>query len=139
MSVADLLKENFIDGGPIFMTLHYLMWILVIVFTVKATKTLHATNCDYQKLEKLSTTILFIGGFGLLFSLFYRAMGMYSAFSVLETSGDISPSLVAGGLKASLIAPLYSLFLFLVTALVWFVFRLKSIEVKFAGSLKSKT
>ncbi|WP_346859496.1 hypothetical protein [uncultured Draconibacterium sp.] len=135
MSVADLLKENFIDGGPIFMTLHYLMWILVIVFTVKATKILHATNCDYQKLEKLSTTILFIGGFGLLFSLFYRTMGMYSAFSVLETSGDISPSLVAGGLKASLIAPLYSLFLFLVTALIWFVFRLKSIEVKFAGIL----
>lgn len=135
MSVADLLKENFIDGGPFFMTLHYLMWILVIVFTILATKNFRTTNRNYKKLEKFNTTILFIGGFGLLFSLFYRTMGMYSAFSVLETSSDISPSLVAGGLKASLIAPLYSLFLFLVTGIIWFIFRLKIIGMKFAGSL----
>jgi hypothetical protein len=134
MSVADLLKENFIDGGPFFMTLHYLMWILVIIFTVLATKNFRATVCDYKKLEKFNTTILFIGGFGLLFSLFYRSMGMYSAFSALETTNDISPTLVAGGLKASLIAPLYSLFLFLVTGIIWFIFRLKMISIKSVAS-----
>uniref|UniRef100_UPI003216781E hypothetical protein n=1 Tax=uncultured Draconibacterium sp. TaxID=1573823 RepID=UPI003216781E len=133
MSVADLLKENFIEGGPFFMTLHYLMWILVIVFTIRATKYFRATNSDYKKMEKLSTTILFIGAFGLLFSIFYRTIGMYSAFSVLERSGDISPTLVAGGLKASLIAPLYSLFLLLVTCIIWFILRLKIIGMKFAN------
>lgn len=126
MSVADLLKQNFMDGGPGFMTLHYLMWILVISFTVIAIKSIR--NKNYKKLEKLNTTILFIGGFGLLFSLFYRTMGMYSAFSVLETTSDISPTLVAGGLKSSLVAPLYSLFLFLVTGVIWFVLRLKIID-----------
>ena len=40
MSVADLLKQNFMDGGPGFMTLHYLMWILVISFTVIAIKSI---------------------------------------------------------------------------------------------------
>ncbi len=133
MSVADLLKENFIDGGPFFMTLHYFLWILVIILSFRATRNSRATNCNYRKLEKLNTTILFIGGFGLLFSLFYRTMGMYSAFSVLETTSDISPTLVAGGLKASLIAPLYSLFLFLVTSIIWFIFRLKIINMKLAS------
>ncbi|WP_319501213.1 hypothetical protein [uncultured Draconibacterium sp.] len=133
MSVADLLKQNFMDGGPGFMTLHYLMWILVIIFSVRAAKNIHSTNYDYRKLEKLNTTILFIGGFGLLLSLFYRTMGMYSAFSVLETTSDISPTLVAGGMKASLVAPLYSLFLFLVTGIIWFIFRLKIIDKKLAA------
>ena len=131
MSVADLLKQNFMDGGPGFMTLHYLMWILVISFTVIAIKNIR--NRNYKKLEKLNTSILFIGGFGLLFSLFYRTMGMYSAFSVLETTSDISPTLVAGGLKSSLVAPLYSLFLFLVTSVIWFVLRLKIIDSRLAG------
>lgn len=133
MSVVDLLKENFFDGGPFFMTLHYLMWILVIVFTVLAIKNIQSKKYSYKQLEKLNTTILFIGGFSLLFSLIYRTMGMYSAFSVLETSGDISPSLVAGGLKASLVAPLYSLFLFLITCVICFLIRLKIIDMKLAS------
>jgi len=133
MSLADLIKENFMEGGPLFMTLHYLMWVLVIVLTVIAAKNIRSANKDYKKLEKLNTTILFVGGFGLLFSLFYRTMGLYSAFSVLETTSDISPTLVAGGFKASLVAPLYSLFLFLVSGIIWFIFRLKIIDIKIAA------
>ena len=133
MSLADLLKENFMEGGPFFMTLHYLMWVLVIALTVRAAKSIRSAKNNYKKLEKLNTTILFIGGFGLLLSLFYRTIGMYSAFSVLETTNDISPALVAGGFKASLIAPLYSLFLFLITGIIWFIFQLKIIDLKLAA------
>lgn len=125
MSIADLLKQNFIDGGPFFMILHYILWIVVIIYSIRLIKNYHSTNRDYRKLEKFNATILFIGGFGLLLSLFYRSMGMYSAFSALEVTGDISPTLVASGLKASLVAPLYSLFLFLVTGLIWFINRNK--------------
>ncbi len=133
MSVADLLKENFINGGPGFMILHFLMWILVILFTIRALKQIRETSCNYKKLEKLNTAILFIGGFGLIFSLFYRTIGMYSAFSVLETTSDISLTLVAGGFKASLIAPLFSLFLFMVTGIIWFLFQLQIIDKKTIG------
>ncbi|WP_167619630.1 MotA/TolQ/ExbB proton channel family protein [Maribellus sediminis] len=133
MSLADLLTQNFFDGGPFFMTLHYLMWVLVTIFTFRAAKIIRSANNDYKKLEKLNTTILFIGGFGLLFSLFYRTMGLYSAFSVLETTSDISPTLVAGGFKASLVATLYSLLLFLVTVIIWFIFRLKIIDQKLSA------
>ncbi len=125
MSIADLLKENFSEGGPFFMTLHYILWILVIVLTIRFMKNFRSKNRDYRKLDKWNSTILFIGGFGLLFALFYRTMGMYSAFSALEITRDISPSLVASGLKASLVAPLYSLFLFLVTSIIWFINRTK--------------
>ncbi|HYQ56029.1 MAG TPA: hypothetical protein VEP89_01695 [Draconibacterium sp.] len=135
MSVADLLKQNFIDGGPGFMTLHFLMWILVIVLTTRAAKNIRSANYDFRELEKVNTTILFIGGFGLLLSILFRTTGMYNAFSVLETTSDISPTLVAGGLKASLVALLYSLFLFLVTSIIWFIFRLKIIDKKLAAQM----
>jgi hypothetical protein len=123
MSVTDLLKQNFIDGGPFFMTLHCMMWILVIYYSIRFVSNYRSINRDYKKLEKYNATILFIGGFGLLFSLFYRTVGIYSAFSVLEVTNDISPTLFARGFKASLIAPIYSLFLFLITSIIWFINR----------------
>mgnify|MGYP003966316507 FL=1 len=125
MSVADLLKQNFFEGGPFFMTLHYFIWILVIFFTIRVIKTFRSKKRDFKKLEKFNATILFIGGSGLMFSLFYRAMGMYNAFSVLEVTNDVSLTLLASGFKASLIAPLYSLFLFMVTSIIWFINRTK--------------
>jgi len=123
MSIFDLLKQNFIEGGPLFMTLHYLTWILVIFFTIRIIRNFRSKKRDFKKLEKLNSIILFIGGFSLMFSLFYRAIGMYSAFSIMEVADDISLSLIASGLKASLIAPLYSMFLCLVTSLIWFINR----------------
>jgi heme/copper-type cytochrome/quinol oxidase subunit 2 len=125
MSVADLLKGNFIDGGPLFMTLVYIMWVLVIIITIKFLRNHRSKDRDLKKLEKLNSTILFIGAFVFLFSLFYRSLGIYGALSTIIDAQDISPSILANGLRMSYIAPLYSFFLFLVTSLIWFLFRNK--------------
>ncbi len=123
MSFASLLKENFIDGGPFFMTLHFLMWFLVILYTVRFLRNYYSKNKDLKKLSKFNSTIIFIGGFGFLLSLFYRTLGIYGALASIEVAQDISPTILAGGLRVSLIAPLYSFFLFLISSIIWFVFR----------------
>jgi len=125
MSVADLLKGNFIDGGPLFMTLIYIMWVLVIIITIKFLRNFYSNKKDLKKLEKFNFTIIFIGAFVFLFSLFYRNLGIYGALSTIIDAQDISPSILANGLRVSYIAPLYSFFLFLVSSLIWFFFRNK--------------
>ena len=125
MSFASLLKGNFIDGGPFSMTLHYIMWFLVILYTVRFLRNYYSKNKDLKKLNKFNSTIIFIGGFGFLLSLFYRTMGIYGALASIEVAQDISPTILAGGLRVSLIAPLYSFFLFLTSSLIWFIFRNK--------------
>ena len=54
MSVTGLLKENFIEGGPFFMTLHYISWILVIVLSIRFMKSFRSKNRDYKKLDKFN-------------------------------------------------------------------------------------
>lgn len=125
MSVYSLLKGHFAEGGPLFMTLLCIMWILVFFYSIRFIKNYRSTDRDYKTLEKFNSIIIFIGGFGFLFSLFHRTMGIYGALSALEITSDISPTLVASGFKASLVAPLHSLFLFLVTSIIWFIFRNK--------------
>lgn len=125
MSVASLFKGHFMDGGPFFMTLHFIMWLLVILYSIKFIQNYKSSDKNLKKLEKFNSTIIFIGAFGFLFSWFYRMLGMYSAFSIAETAQDISPNLLAGGLRVSLIAPLYAFFLFLTSSIIWFFFRNK--------------
>ena len=123
MSLASLLKQNFIDGGPFFMTLHYIMWLLVIIFTVRFLRNYFSENKDLKKLGKFNSIIIFIGGFGFLLAFFYQNLGFYGALVSIEQAQDISPTLLLGGLRVSLIAPLYSFFLFLISGLIWFIFR----------------
>jgi biopolymer transport protein ExbB/TolQ len=48
---------------------------------------------------------------------------MYGALSSIQAAGDISPALIAGGIRISLIAPLYGFILFLIAGIIWFIFR----------------
>lgn len=125
MSIAELLKQHFLEGGPFFMLLHYIMWILVILYVVKFLRNYRLENKDSKKLSKYNSTILFIGGFGLLLAIFFQHVGFYGALSAIEQAQDISPKLIMGGLRISFIAPLYAFFLFLVSFFIWFVFRNK--------------
>jgi len=125
MSVASLFKGHFADGGPFFMTLHFIMWALVILYMVMFIRNYRSNEKDLKKLDKFNSTILFIGTFGFLFSWFYRMLGMYGALSTIASAQDISPNILAGGLRVSYIAPLYAFFLFLISSLIWFFFRNK--------------
>lgn len=123
MSVFSLLKEQFMTGGFLFMIPMMIMWIVLILLTIKLTLGVRLENKNIEKLKKQNSFILFIGSFMFLGSLFYQTLGFYQALSAIEAAGDISPSLIMGGLKVSLIAPLHGMFFFLLSGIIWFIFR----------------
>lgn len=123
MSVFSLLKEQFMTGGFLFMIPMMIMWIVLILLTIKLTLGVRLENKNIEKLKKQNSFILFIGSFMFLGSIFYQTLGFYQALSAIEAAGDISPSLIMGGLKVSLIAPLHGMFFFLLSGIIWFIFR----------------
>ena len=64
-----------------------------------------------------------MGSFAFLFGIFYQVIVMIQALNAIEAAGDISMALIAGGLKVSLIVPVYGLILFLITYIIWFINR----------------
>lgn len=123
MSLFSLIKQSFLLGGPFFMTIHLILWILVIFFTVKFLLNYFSDKRNLKKLNKMKSYILFIGGYGFLLSIFYQLLGFFGALSAIEIAHDISPAMILGGFKISLIAPLFSLFLLLISSIIWFFFR----------------
>lgn len=118
-----MIVEHLFLGGIYFMLPIYIMWVVVIFFTIKFLLNYYSANRDLKKLAKQNSLIIFIGSFAFLFGLFGQIMGMYGALASVQAAGDISPALIAGGLKVSLITPLYGFVLFLISGIIWFIYR----------------
>ena len=62
-----------------------------------------------------------IGLFGMITGILGQMVGLFSAFSAVEQAIDISPAIMAGGLKVSMITPIYGVLIFLISYLLWFL------------------
>lgn len=59
------------------------------------------------------------GSAAFMLGLLAQVIGLYQAMNAIQQAGDVSPALLAGGFKVSLIAPIYGLIIFVITLLVY--------------------
>ncbi|MCK5637166.1 MAG: MotA/TolQ/ExbB proton channel family protein [Flavobacteriaceae bacterium] len=97
-------------GGPVFMYPLFIILILLIILIVKGF--LKKGNID-----KTMSLIGSIGLFAVVWGFLGQIIGLIAAFDAIELAGDISPSVMAGGLKVSFLAPAFGLCIFLIARL----------------------
>lgn len=101
----------------------FIMWIVVIFMAIRLLVQFKQGNKPIGKLTRQNEIILFVGSFAFLFGVLGQVIGLFNAFGIIEEVEEISPALLAGGLRVSSLAPIYGLVLFLVSGIIWFVFR----------------
>ena len=106
-----IAKQKFMEGGPLFMSILSFLFLSILVsfFFVKN-----------------KNIVILLGILTLIIGFFFTLIGMIGAFDSMEAAGDISPSLVAGGIKVSMITFVYSLLIFIVSV----VLRIISLLIK---------
>ena len=114
------ILELFHMGGPLFMSVVTIWGIGMLVFT--AQKIIHFFVQDKLSKKGLGLILLF-GSLAIVTGFLAQAIGLIMAFDVIEQVGDISPSLVAGGLKVSMIAPVYGTFIFILSLILWGILK----------------
>lgn len=113
--------EKLQDGG-LFITIAILIFLLVIVgLIIKA----FLQKDDNSKTRSL---IASFGWLALAWGYLGRTFGLIMAFDKIAAAGDISPSMMAGGLKMALVGPLMGLITFIIARIA--IIILKSIEKK---------
>lgn len=120
MSLFEVLIETYKMGGPFFMFIITLLGLSMFFFTVKSGIKIFVKK-NYS--GKGINYILMFGSLSFIFGLLAQAIGMFQAFEAIQQAGDISPALVAGGLRVSMIAPLYGVFWFILSIPIWVVLR----------------
>ncbi len=113
------LIGKFNDGGPIFT---YPIFILLLVIIALFVKELIKSG-DRNKAILLIKNIAW---FAVAWGFMGRTFGLISAFDNISAHGELSPSLLADGLKMALVDPLFGIFVFIVArAMVIFLIALQ--------------
>ena len=101
--------DIFSQGGPLFMGILTLILLsLVAVFVLSLIK-----KRDEKHLLQSIQWLKSLGTLGLVVGILGQLIGLFSAFSVIETSQGISPTMLASGLKVSMITTLYGLIIYI--------------------------
>lgn len=109
-------------GGTLFMSIITILGIGMIIFSVK---NLISVFVKDELSGKGVNYILMFGSLAFIIGLLGQAIGMFGAFAAIQAAGDISPGLIVGGLRVSMIAPLYGVIYFILSIPIWMVLREK--------------
>lgn len=98
---------KFNDGGPVFT---YTIFILLLVIIALFVRGLLKKETRLKTKELINSIAWFAVAWGFL----GRTFGLIKAFDMVGAAGELTPSLLAGGLKMALVDPLFGIFVFLI-------------------------
>ena len=120
------MLELFYMGGPLFMGILTIIFIsMIAVAVVNGLPLLKDAPDDVEAAARKIGYVKSIGLFALIFGILGQLIGLFSAFQVIEQSVEISPAMMAGGFKVSMITTLYGFLICIISYLIWFGLSVK--------------
>jgi len=119
------MKDWFIMGGALFMS--FLTILLVIVIAVSVYFAILIANGKAKERTNFLHQLKYvksIGLFTMITGILGQLIGLFMAFTAIESAQDISPAILAGGLKVSMITTLTGTFIYMLSILIWFLLDL---------------
>jgi biopolymer transport protein ExbB/TolQ len=119
------MKEWFVMGGSLFMS--FLTILLVIIVAVSVYFAIVIANGKAKDKTNFIHQLKYvksIGLFTMITGILGQLIGLFMAFTAIEVAEDISPAILAGGLKVSMITTLTGTFIYLISILIWFLLDL---------------
>lgn len=95
------------EGGPLFM--YTTLFLLIVILALLIRGFVKPTTQD-----KTITLVSSISLFALVWGFLGQMIGLITAFDTIEAVGDISPAVLAGGLKIAILSPLFGMIVFLI-------------------------
>lgn len=112
--------ELFYMGGPLFMGILTLIFIAMVIVAIVNGKPVLKGSIEADQGRNRISYIKSVGLFALVMGVLGQLIGLFEAFKAIEIVKDISPAMMAGGLKVSMITTLYGLIIYLISYLIWF-------------------
>jgi len=98
--------DKFNEGGPFFTYTIFIILIVVLALFISA----FLQKKDYNKTISLMSHFAW---FAVAWGFLGRTFGLIMAFDNVSAAGELTPSLLASGLKMALLDPLFGIFVFI--------------------------
>ena len=119
------MKEWFVMGGSLFMS--FLTILLVIIVAASVYFAVNIASGKAKGKANFSHQLKYvksIGLFTMITGILGQLIGLFMAFTAIEAANDISPAIMAGGLKVSMITSLTGIFIYMISIIIWFLLDL---------------
>ncbi|WP_026915597.1 MotA/TolQ/ExbB proton channel family protein [Christiangramia portivictoriae] len=110
--------DRIYEGGPLAMSLILVSFLMILFLVIRAAMNLKAASHKFRKNISLINQLALIA---LVIGLFAQFTGLIQIFDAFESLGDVNPAMFAGGLKVTLLAPLFGGLTFLVGRICSFI------------------
>ena len=112
--------KYFYEGGPLFMGMLTVVLIAVIAVSVL---TLLKKGSPGEAARGYGDSIRSLGLFALVLGMLGQFIGLFTAFEFISGGMEVSPEMMAGGVKVSMITSIYGMIIFVISYLLWFASR----------------
>lgn len=114
------LADRFNEGGPFFMSLILICLLAAVLFLVLGFLNLKKNLEKSKKMTRLASDVSLLG---LVFGFLGSTIGMITAFDAIESVGDISTGMMAGGLKVAFLTTVFGCVTFILPRIGIIVLR----------------
>ena len=119
------MKDLFVMGGALFMGILTILLVVILAVYVYFALTIAGGKAESKKNFSHQLSYLkSLGLFTMIIGIFGQLIGLTEAFKAIEAAMDISPAIMAGGLKVSMITTLYGIIINLLSIFIWFLLDL---------------
>jgi len=121
------MLHYFYEGGTLFMSI--LSILLLFNLSLAAYFAMLLYSGKVSDPGKFRYRLSYIRSLGLLImvvGILGQLIGLFDAFKAIEQMGGVSPAMLAGGLKVSMITTLYGVISFVISFLIWFILDWKN-------------
>ena len=118
--------EFLIVGGIEFMGFLTLIALVILILAAKKVYELFFKPNDNNKNTGWGMAYFkSLANFAVMVGILGQVVGLIDAFNAIEIIKEVSPALLAGGLKVSIYSTAYGLCIFLMGYVFWFLFQFK--------------
>lgn len=116
----------FYQGGPLFMGILTLIFLVSLSLSVYFGRKVFRgeLTSNAAGIARISL-IKEVGIFGLMVGILGQLIGLYDAFLAIQEMGEVSPAMLAGGIRVSMITTLYGFVIGLDSVLVYLLLKSK--------------
>lgn len=96
--------------------------LLFVILVIGVVQIFLIAKRDYKSISEVRRRLSYIksvGSFALVTGILGQLVGLYAAFTAIEQAMDVSPAIMMGGLKVSMITTMYGMLIFLISYLLW--------------------
>ena len=97
--------------------------VILVIAVVKGAPLLANKSTLNDHVNKQFDIIKSLGLFAFVLGMLGQFLGLFQAFDIISSGMEISPAIMAQGVKVSMVTSIYGMIIFLVAYLLWFLLK----------------